>query len=469
MKILLVNSLIFGSVLVWPMTASLHHGETSRSWLPISLTDQAPGSDYVTSPVKVDEVVKTIMATGTLIPAKNVDVGSVLSGQIRKLCVDFNDKVVRGQVLAELDERSFDIAVNAARAALENARAEVRGAEARLERAAISVQQATLQKAVLEARVDRARVALDVADRELKRKLWLQERNAAPLADVQDSQSRRDAAAASLRESKAVLANQAEVIDAARADLKKAKADIAGTRSNAEKAAAQLQSAHDVGEVGDRDDSGAGVGGAIPELPLAVGAPATNGSVLKQRARVGIASHHVAHGEEPTNEQRHVAVARAVPELTVGVQTPASHLPIGADGARVGATRGEGGGSGAEVDGHGRKPLERRRAFSQLADRVVAPTGHVPRGRASAGVVEASHDLRDVFQASRPHGAGPPRLGAIPDRAFGIAAPTKHLAGLAHHATVSTACGEPDRVVAPFGLAGPTAAIAARQAGRDGP
>ncbi|MCB1413980.1 MAG: efflux RND transporter periplasmic adaptor subunit [Xanthobacteraceae bacterium] len=243
MKILLVNSLIFGSVLVWPMTASLHHGETSRSWLPISLTDQAPGSDYVTSPVKVDEVVKTIMATGTLIPAKNVDVGSVLSGQIRKLCVDFNDKVVRGQVLAELDERSFDIAVNAARAALENARAEVRGAEARLERAAISVQQATLQKAVLEARVDRARVALDVADRELKRKLWLQERNAAPLADVQDSQSRRDAAAASLRESKAVLANQAEVIEAARADLKKAKADIAGTRSNAEKAAAQLQSA----------------------------------------------------------------------------------------------------------------------------------------------------------------------------------------------------------------------------------
>ena len=227
MKILLVNSLIFGSVLVWPMTASLHHGETSRSWLPISLTDQAPGSDYVTSPVKVDEVVKTIMATGTLIPAKNVDVGSVLSGQIRKLCVDFNDKVVRGQVLAELDERSFDIAVNAARAALENARAEVRGAEARLERAAISVQQATLQKAVLEARVDRARVALDVADRELKRKLWLQERNAAPLADVQDSQSRRDAAAASLRESKAVLANQAEVIEAARADLKKAKADIA--------------------------------------------------------------------------------------------------------------------------------------------------------------------------------------------------------------------------------------------------
>lgn len=247
MKILLVNSVIFGSVLVWPMTASMHHTDNghnqSRNWLPISLTDSTPASDYVTSPVKVDEVVKSIMATGTLIPAKNVDVGSVLSGQVRKLSVDFNDKVVKGQVLAELDERSFELAVSANRAGLDHARAEMRAAEARLERALIDVQQATLQQAVLGARVDRAKVALDVAEREYKRKLWLQERNAAPAADVQDSQSRRDAAAASLRESEAILANQAEVIEAARADMKKAKADIAGTRSNAEKVAAQLQSA----------------------------------------------------------------------------------------------------------------------------------------------------------------------------------------------------------------------------------
>lgn len=244
MKILLVNSVIFGSVLVWPMTASMHPTDNShsRSWLPISLTDSTPASDYVTSPVKVDEVVKTIMATGSLTPALNVEVGSVLSGQVRKLCVDFNDKVVKGQVLAELDERSFELAVNANRAALDSARAEMRAAEARLERALIDVQQATLQQAVLGARVDRAKVALDVAERELKRKLWLQERNAAPVADVQDSQSRRDAAAASLRESEAILANQAEVIEAARADMKKAKADIAGSRSNAEKVAAQLQS-----------------------------------------------------------------------------------------------------------------------------------------------------------------------------------------------------------------------------------
>ena len=47
------------------------------------------------------------MATGTLVPALNIEVGSVLSGQVSRLLVDFNDKVKRGQVLAELDDRSY--------------------------------------------------------------------------------------------------------------------------------------------------------------------------------------------------------------------------------------------------------------------------------------------------------------------------------------------------------------------------
>jgi HlyD family secretion protein len=92
MKMLLMNSLIVSSVLAWPITASWPDIDQARHWLPVSLTDSAPSpEEYVTSPVTIDEVVKTTMATGSLIPSLNVEVGSVLSGQIKKLCVDFND------------------------------------------------------------------------------------------------------------------------------------------------------------------------------------------------------------------------------------------------------------------------------------------------------------------------------------------------------------------------------------------
>lgn len=243
MKILMMNSLIFSSILVWPLAPAWQHAKTDSHWLLASLTDSTEPSDYLTEPVKVDEVVKTIMATGSLIPSLNVEVGSVLSGQISKLRVDFNDKVVKGQVLAELDDRTFALAANASRAALEGSKSDIKGAEARLERSTIDVQQATLQCSVLTARVERAKIALDLAEREFRRKTWLQDHSAAPVADVQDSQSRRDAAAAAYREAQSVLDNQTEVINGARADMKKASADIATARANSARLDAQLQSA----------------------------------------------------------------------------------------------------------------------------------------------------------------------------------------------------------------------------------
>lgn len=247
MKILMMNSLIFSSALVWPMTTSWeqvsHDTNRFTNRVLASFSEPSASSEYLTSPVKVDEVVKTVMATGALIPSLNVEVGSVLSGQIQKLRVDFNDKVVKGQVLAELDDRSFQLAVNANRAALDGSRADIKAAEARLERSEVDLQQASLQRSVLAARVERAKTAFDMAERELRRKTWLQEHSAAPVAEVQDSQSRRDAAAAAVRESETILASQTGAIEGARADKKRALAEMASLRANSEKLNAQLRSA----------------------------------------------------------------------------------------------------------------------------------------------------------------------------------------------------------------------------------
>jgi HlyD family secretion protein len=243
MKILMLNSLILSSVLAWPVTSWWHAEPTARLVLARLEGTTSASLDYVTAPVKVEEVVKTIMATGSLIPSLNVELGSVLSGQILKLKVDFNDKIVKGQVLAELDPRTFELAVATSQAALDSAKADVRAAGVRLERSVVDARQATLERAVLATRVDRAKVAVDVAEREFKRKIWLQERNAAPVTEVQDSQSRLDTAAATLRESQAIFENQANAIDAANVDVRRAKVDLVSIQANVDKTNAQLQTA----------------------------------------------------------------------------------------------------------------------------------------------------------------------------------------------------------------------------------
>jgi len=71
-----------------------------------------------------------VTATGTLQPTNQVDVGSELSGIIKTVEVDFNDKVRIGQVLARLDTAKLKAQVLQSEAALSAARARVIDAEA---------------------------------------------------------------------------------------------------------------------------------------------------------------------------------------------------------------------------------------------------------------------------------------------------------------------------------------------------
>src|ERR1700761_5031287 len=168
MKILLLNSFLLSSALAWPVSSWWQTGPhfilANLPGVASSVVNSEP--NFVTSEVKVEDVVKTIMATGALIPSLNIEVGSVLSGQLSKLKVDFNDKVVKGQVLAELDPRSFELAVTSGQAALEGAKADLKGAVVRLDRARIQAKQAVLERTMMATRVDRAKLAFDLADRE---------------------------------------------------------------------------------------------------------------------------------------------------------------------------------------------------------------------------------------------------------------------------------------------------------------
>ena len=239
---LMAITLVLGSAAAFPATSYLQRTNIDAGWMP-QFADSGGSEQYVTAPVKEGEIVKTVMATGALIPALNVEVGSVLSGQISKLCVDFNDKVTKGEVLAELDDRTYALAADASRAAMEGAKFGIAGFDARLKRAMLDLWQADHQLPVFTARVDNAKIALETAERDYRRKIWLQERDAAAAMDVQNTQAKRDSLAAVLREAEANLANQTGLISSARADVEKARADLDGAHAAAVRLEAQWQSA----------------------------------------------------------------------------------------------------------------------------------------------------------------------------------------------------------------------------------
>ena len=84
--------------------------------------------EYVFETVTVEKgsISNTVTATGTLEATNTVVVGTQVSGVIEKLYVDFNSKVKKGQLIAELDKSTLQ-------SNLENAEADLSNAEADLE------------------------------------------------------------------------------------------------------------------------------------------------------------------------------------------------------------------------------------------------------------------------------------------------------------------------------------------------
>jgi len=85
---------------------------------------------YKGDAVERDDLIVTVTATGTIEPVNQVDVGSEISGTVKFVSVDFNDRVKQGQVLTMLDTEQLQARVNQSRAALQVAQAQVKQAEA---------------------------------------------------------------------------------------------------------------------------------------------------------------------------------------------------------------------------------------------------------------------------------------------------------------------------------------------------
>ena len=81
--------------------------------------------NFQTAQVEPGEISTTITATGTIEPVKTVDVGTQVSGIVKRLYVDYNSVVRRGQVIAELDRTNLLSDLSSMQARLRSAQIEL--------------------------------------------------------------------------------------------------------------------------------------------------------------------------------------------------------------------------------------------------------------------------------------------------------------------------------------------------------
>jgi HlyD family secretion protein len=163
-------------------------------WIYYASTRASSMPVFATAPVTRGDVVEVVDATGTVQPVTTVQVGTQVSGTIKSLHADFNSRVRRGQVVAELEPSLFETQVEQARASLTRLEAEVR----------------------------RAEVQLDDAEQKRARASALSERQLVPATDL-------ETATVNVRVAQAALQGaQAQVVQA-RASLHQAEVNLAHT------------------------------------------------------------------------------------------------------------------------------------------------------------------------------------------------------------------------------------------------
>ncbi|MGO9642516.1 MAG: efflux RND transporter periplasmic adaptor subunit [Candidatus Acidiferrales bacterium] len=90
--------------------------------------------------VEKGDLAKSVVATGKIEPITRVEIKSKASGIVKKLYVDYGDKVKKGQLLADLDKEEIQARVDQARAQLEGSNASLNGTRADLERAKVDAE-----------------------------------------------------------------------------------------------------------------------------------------------------------------------------------------------------------------------------------------------------------------------------------------------------------------------------------------
>ena len=179
--------------------------------------ETAAKPQYRLARIERGAIVSAVTASGTAQALVTVQVGSQLSGRIKELLVDFNDRVKKGQIIARLD-------IDHLTARLQQAEADHKAAVAMLAMQTAQQEKARHDVALATAQLQKVKAALVEAKREVARKSRLASRGFGARADAEK-------AVTALRQAEADIAAAEAQLAGAGASLKVATAQRAGARA----------------------------------------------------------------------------------------------------------------------------------------------------------------------------------------------------------------------------------------------
>jgi macrolide-specific efflux system membrane fusion protein len=99
-----------------------------------------PAPQVITAKVTKDELEDTVLASGTMLASREVNVGAQASGQIKRIHVDLGQKVSRGQLIAEIDSTTQANTLRNAEAQIALLQAQRRSKQATIKQAQLNLQ-----------------------------------------------------------------------------------------------------------------------------------------------------------------------------------------------------------------------------------------------------------------------------------------------------------------------------------------
>ena len=198
---------------------------------------------YRTAPAERGDIAYTISATGTPNAVVTVQVGSQVSGNIKALYADFNTKVQKGQVVAQIDPQLFQARVDQERANLNAAQAAVLNAQAQIRKNEADVASGRATLADAKSNVVKAQSAVGDAKSKLDRRLELVKEGVLAKEEGETAQTTYDQAQAMLESARSLVISAQTNITALQAQVEVANSQRATAQAQVKQAEASLKQA----------------------------------------------------------------------------------------------------------------------------------------------------------------------------------------------------------------------------------